>query len=109
MQVLRSGDRAFAGKAVAAQTGMSEEAFGDLKRHVRFAAFRGGVPAMHAAGWNPEEGLLRGPAGNGARPSRMEEGGVGEALEGQEEAQATTNAVPADLSVGASCRIFVLA
>lgn len=56
MQLLRSGERAFTGRAVEATTGF--RGFSDLKREYKMAAFRHGVAGMAAEGWKVPEGDL---------------------------------------------------
>jgi hypothetical protein len=80
-QLFKSADRAFAARAVVAETGMHTTEFDELKRGVKLAAWRGGVPAMLGAGWAPPEGL------------------AGERSGG--EASTSGQAVPEDLWVGA--------
>lgn len=58
MQLMRTIDRSFTARSVAAITGIESEAFYDLKRGHRMAAFTGGVPAMLEAGWAPEDSDL---------------------------------------------------
>jgi hypothetical protein len=90
VQVLRAGDRAFTAKAIAAQTGMAEEAFGGLNWRLRHAAYRGGLPALREAGWLGQRGTAA-VHGDGAGPSGTEECA----------SQDRRVPVPADLSVGA--------
>lgn len=56
LDLLRTGERAFAARAVSSITGITVQEFSELKRHIRMAAFEGGVSAMLAAGWVPPEG-----------------------------------------------------
>lgn len=58
MQLMRSVDRSFTARSVAAITGTDAEAFYDLKRGHKMAAYTGGVPAMLEQGWAPESGTL---------------------------------------------------
>eukprot|EP00892_Ulva_mutabilis_P009388 jgi/Ulvmu1/6821/UM031_0025.1 len=85
LDLMRTIDRSFTARSVAAVTGIDADAFHDLKRGHKMAAFTGGVPAMLDAGWTPEHSTLS-----------------------REEAESGGDKVPKDLWVGAPhrCRSY---
>lgn len=85
MQLMRSVDRSFTARAVAAVTGIDPEEFYDLKRGLKMAAYGRGVRGMLDQGWTPETGDLTAEA-----------------------ADAAASKVPTDLWVGACfCRLVL--
>lgn len=66
MQLMRSVDRSFTARAVAAVTGIHPEDFYDLKRGYKMAAYTGGVRGMLEQGWVPESGGLTAEAADAA-------------------------------------------
>lgn len=55
--MLRSADRGFSRTAVSAMAGITATEFDELKRGVRMAAYRHGIPGMLEAGWCHPDGM----------------------------------------------------
>ena len=102
MQLMRTADRVFAGKAVSAQAGIAEAEFQGLRRHERHAAFSGGLDALRETGWDaaPPQGEASG-SGSGdvwapaAAAGPVEPVAVGGAAEASSRASADDGAASA--------------